>query len=96
MRSRSLLRSCSTMANYGATANRTPTTPPSRQLSTMALSKKLHQPWMIAVWPGMGHVAISAGYYLLAKLEMEMFAELSPHGLFEVECDLLQFVASAL
>jgi proteasome assembly chaperone (PAC2) family protein len=62
----------------------------------MALSKKLHQPWMIAVWPGMGHVAISAGYYLLAKLEMEMFAELSPHGLFEVECDLLQFVASAL
>jgi proteasome assembly chaperone (PAC2) family protein len=51
----------------------------------MALDKKLHQPWLIAVWPGMGHVAISAGYYLLAKLEMEMFAELSPHGLFEVE-----------
>jgi proteasome assembly chaperone (PAC2) family protein len=51
----------------------------------MALEKKLHQPWLIAVWPGMGHVAISAGYYLLAKLEMEAFAELSPHGLFEVE-----------
>ncbi len=51
----------------------------------MALAEKLHQPWLIAVWPGMGQVAISAGYYLLAKLEMEMFAELSPQGLFEVE-----------
>jgi proteasome assembly chaperone (PAC2) family protein len=51
----------------------------------MALDKKLQQPWLVAVWPGMGHVAISAGYYLLAKLEMEMFAELSPQGLFEVE-----------
>jgi proteasome assembly chaperone (PAC2) family protein len=51
----------------------------------MALDQKLHQPWLIAVWPGMGQVAISAGYYLLAKLEMEVFAELSPHGLFEVE-----------
>jgi hypothetical protein len=44
----------------------------------MALDRKLHQPWLIAVWPGMGHVAISAGYYLLAKLGMEVFAELSP------------------
>jgi proteasome assembly chaperone (PAC2) family protein len=51
----------------------------------MALDKKLQRPWLIAVWPGMGHIAISAGYYLLAKLEMEMFAELSPRGLFEVE-----------
>lgn len=51
----------------------------------MALDKKLQRPWLIAVWPGMGHIAISAGYYLLAKLEMEMFAELSPQGLFEVE-----------
>jgi proteasome assembly chaperone (PAC2) family protein len=51
----------------------------------MALEAKLHQPWLIAVWPGMGQVAISAGYYLLAKLEMEVFAELSPKGLFEVE-----------
>jgi proteasome assembly chaperone (PAC2) family protein len=49
------------------------------------LDKKLNQPWLIAVWPGMGQVAISAGYYLLAKLEMEAFAELSPQGLFEVE-----------
>ena len=51
----------------------------------MALDRKLHQPWLIAVWPGMGQVAISAGYYLLAKLDMEFFAEFSPQGLFEVD-----------
>ncbi len=46
---------------------------------------KLHKPWLVAVWPGMGHVAVSAGYYLLAKLGMHLLAEFSPHGLFEVE-----------
>jgi uncharacterized protein len=51
----------------------------------MALDRKLHHPWFVAVWPGMGQVAISAGYYLLAKLGMEVFAELSPQGLFDVE-----------
>lgn len=51
----------------------------------MALDRKLNHPWLIAVWPGMGHVAVAAGYYLLAKLEMQLFAELSPQGLFEVE-----------
>jgi proteasome assembly chaperone (PAC2) family protein len=51
----------------------------------MALDRKLHRPWLIAVWPGMGHVAISAGYYQLSKLGMELFAELSPQGLFDVE-----------
>ena len=29
---------------------------------------ELNRPWMVAVWPGMGKVAISAGYYLVAKL----------------------------
>jgi proteasome assembly chaperone (PAC2) family protein len=51
----------------------------------METEKKFHRPWLVAVWPGMGQVAISAGYYLLAKLEMEVFAELSPQGLFEME-----------
>jgi proteasome assembly chaperone (PAC2) family protein len=46
---------------------------------------KLHKPWLVAVWPGMGHVAVSAGYYLIAKLEMHVIAEFSPQGLFEVE-----------
>ena len=31
---------------------------------------KLRDPYLVAVWPGMGHVALAAGYYLLAKLEM--------------------------
>jgi uncharacterized protein len=46
---------------------------------------KLNKPWLVAVWPGMGHVAISAGYYLMAKLGMHAMAEFSPRGLFEVE-----------
>ncbi len=40
---------------------------------------------MIAVWPGMGNVAISAGYYLMAKLHMDLLAEFSARELFEVE-----------
>ncbi|WLD13056.1 PAC2 family protein [Planctellipticum variicoloris] len=46
---------------------------------------KLHHPWMIAVWPGMGHVAINAGFYLAAKLDMRVFAEFSPRELFDIE-----------
>jgi proteasome assembly chaperone (PAC2) family protein len=46
---------------------------------------KLTKPWLVAVWPGMSQVALSAGYYLLAKLEMHLLAEFSPRELFEVE-----------
>ena len=46
---------------------------------------KLNKPWLVAVWPGMGHVAISAGYYLMAKLGMHVMAEFSPRELFDVE-----------
>ncbi len=46
---------------------------------------KLKQPWMVAVWPGMGHVAISAGYYLMAKMGMHLFAEYPADELFDVE-----------
>lgn len=45
----------------------------------------LKSPWMIAVWPGMGHVAVNAGFYLAAKLHMNVFAEFSPRDLFDVE-----------
>ena len=45
---------------------------------------ELHHPWMVAVWPGMGQVAVSAGYYLMSKLEMHWFAELSADGLFDI------------
>jgi uncharacterized protein len=46
---------------------------------------KLNKPWLVAVWPGMGHVALSAGYYLMAKLGMHGLAEFSPRELFDVE-----------
>jgi hypothetical protein len=41
----------------------------------MAENLKLIHPWFIAVWPGMGNVALDAGFYLLAKLEMHVIAE---------------------
>ena len=46
---------------------------------------RLNNPWLVAVWPGMGHVAISAGYYLMAKLGMHLLAEFSAQELFDVE-----------
>lgn len=46
---------------------------------------KLEKPWMVAVWPGMGHVAISAGYYLMAKLGMHGLAEFSPRDVFDID-----------
>lgn len=46
---------------------------------------KLHWPWLVAVWPGMGQVALAAGFYLMAKLEMHMLAEISSRELFNVE-----------
>jgi uncharacterized protein len=51
----------------------------------MAQDPKLAKPWLIGVWPGMGHVAVSAGYYLISKLEMHAIAEFSPRELFDVE-----------
>ena len=51
----------------------------------MSSEQQLHQPWLVAVWPGMGQVAVSAGYYLMAKLGMHLFSELPPEGLFDIE-----------
>jgi uncharacterized protein len=51
----------------------------------MAGDIKLNRPWLVAVWPGMGHVAISAGYYLVAKLGMHILAEFAPQEVFDVE-----------
>jgi uncharacterized protein len=46
---------------------------------------KLTHPWLIAVWPGMGHVALNAGYYLLSKLGMDVAAELEAGELFDID-----------
>ena len=51
----------------------------------MANEQKLNKPWLVAVWPGMGHVAVNAGYYLMAKLAMHLVAEFAPRELFDVE-----------
>lgn len=51
----------------------------------MAQIITLNRPWLVAVWPGMGSVALTAGYYLMAKLGMRQLAELSPQDLFDVE-----------
>jgi proteasome assembly chaperone (PAC2) family protein len=46
---------------------------------------ELNDPWLLAVWPGMGHVALNAGLYLVAKLAMRQIAHLSSRDLFDVE-----------
>ena len=51
----------------------------------MANEVKLNKPWLVAVWPGMGNVAITAGYYLMAKLGMHILAEFPAHELFDVD-----------
>lgn len=51
----------------------------------MAEKLNLKAPWLVAVWPGMGNVALNAGYYLLAKLEMHVIAEFEVANLFDVE-----------
>jgi proteasome assembly chaperone (PAC2) family protein len=46
---------------------------------------KLKEPWLLSVWPGMGQVAMSAGYYLMAKLGMQRLGEFEARELFDVE-----------
>jgi uncharacterized protein len=48
------------------------------------------RPWLIAVWPGMGQVAISAGYYLMSKLGVRFMAEFSANRLFDVDYALVK------
>ncbi len=51
----------------------------------MAEMLRLHHPQLVAVWPGMGNVALNAGVYLLSKLNMSLVAELQLNELFDVE-----------
>jgi proteasome assembly chaperone (PAC2) family protein len=44
-----------------------------------------NRPWFVAVWPGMGNVAMNAGVYLLAKLGMNVFGEMDTRGSFDIE-----------
>ncbi|MEO8616740.1 MAG: PAC2 family protein [Luteolibacter sp.] len=49
------------------------------------MKEKLRDPWLLAVWPGMGGVAISAGYYLMAKLGMHLLIEFPAGEIFDLE-----------
>jgi proteasome assembly chaperone (PAC2) family protein len=46
---------------------------------------KLRDPLLLAVWPGMGGVAITAGYYLMAKLGMHLLKEFPAADYFDLE-----------
>jgi proteasome assembly chaperone (PAC2) family protein len=46
---------------------------------------QLNRPWLVAVWPGMGHVALNAGIYLLSKLGMTEVAEFDAAEDFDVD-----------
>jgi proteasome assembly chaperone (PAC2) family protein len=51
----------------------------------MAKKLQLNQPWLVAVWPGMGNVALNAGIYLLSKLDMNLIADFEATELEEVD-----------
>lgn len=51
----------------------------------MSAEEKLKDPWLVAVWPGMGGVAISAGYYLMAKLGMHLLLEFPATEFFDLD-----------
>ncbi len=51
----------------------------------MSEHPQLNNPWLVACWPGMGHVALSAGYYLMSKLGMYSVGEVTAPELFDVE-----------
>ncbi len=51
----------------------------------MVETHKLVHPWLVAVWPGMGQVAVNAGVYLLSKLRMSLLAEFEVANLYDVE-----------
>jgi hypothetical protein len=51
----------------------------------MPAEERLKDPWLVAVWPGMGGVAISAGYYLMAKLGMHLLIEFPATEFFDLE-----------
>lgn len=43
------------------------------------------RPWLVAVWPGMGQVALTAGYYLMSRLRMHEADTIPVRDLFDVE-----------
>jgi len=46
---------------------------------------ELHNPLLIAAWPGIANVALTAASYLVDKLEAKEFAEIEPLSYFDIE-----------
>lgn len=51
----------------------------------MTVPLRLNHPWLVAVWPGIGNVALNAGIYLMSKMDMKGFAEFEANECFDVE-----------
>lgn len=51
----------------------------------MAKKANSNERWLVAAWPGMGHVATTAAVYLLSKLRMALVTEFQARDLFELE-----------
>lgn len=51
----------------------------------MAETTKLRDPWLVAVWPGMGNVAVGAGGYLVEQLGARAVHELPAGDLFDLQ-----------
>lgn len=56
----------------------------------MQENPKFAHPWLIAVWPGMGHVAVNAGVYLLSQLGMEQIFEIRREEGFDIDQVLIE------
>lgn len=50
----------------------------------MVDKSSLNHPWLVAAWPGMGNVALNAGIYLMAKLDMQLYTEFNGNDFFDV------------
>ena len=51
----------------------------------MPTEDKLRAPWLLAVWPGMGGVAMIEGYDLMAKLGMHRPVQFPTGEFFDLE-----------
>jgi proteasome assembly chaperone (PAC2) family protein len=57
---------------------------------TMTAQVKLNRPWLVAVWPGMGLVALNAGVYLMRQMQMRLLAEVQAGDLFDVDSAVVE------
>jgi len=51
----------------------------------MPETEPLHDPWLIAAWPGMGSVAMGAGGYLVQKLGAQPIHEFTSYDIFDIQ-----------